>query len=111
MIDWKRVHDLREELGEEDFATVVELFLDEVEGIVMRIGHGDADQLENDLHFLKGSAANLGFTVFGQLCQQGEAECRNGHRENFDMAGLLDCYAATKRDFVAGISRRQSGVA
>ncbi len=111
MIDWKRVNDLREELGEADFVTVIELFLDEVESIVMRIGHGDADQLENDLHFLKGSAANLGFTAFGRLCQQGEVACRNGHSEGFDLAGLLDCYAATKKDFVAGNSQRQSGVA
>ena len=111
MIDWKRVQALREELGETDFAAVIELFLDEVEGIVMRIGHGDPDQLENDLHFLKGSAANLGFTAFGRLCQLGEIECRNGHAENFDLAGLLDCYAATKKDFVAGNGVRKSGVA
>ena len=29
MIDWKRVGILREELGEADFASVIELFLDE----------------------------------------------------------------------------------
>lgn len=111
MIDWKRVHSLREELGEADFASVIELFLDEVEGIVMRLGHGDPDQLENDLHFLKGSAANLGFTAFGRLCQQGEVEARNGRAQAFDLGGLLDCYALTKKDFVAGNSGRQSGVA
>lgn len=111
MIDWKRVQTLRDELGEADFASVIELFLDEVEGIVMRIGHGDPDQLENDLHFLKGSAANLGFTAFGKLCQQGEIECRHGQAANFDLPALLDCYAATKKDFVAGNSGRQSGVA
>lgn len=111
MIDWKRVGILREELGEADFASVIELFLDEVEGIVMRIAHDDPRQLENDLHFLKGSAANLGFTAFGQLCQRGEVEVRNGRMAEFDLAGLLDCYAATKRDFVAGTASRQSGVA
>ncbi len=111
MIDWNRVQALREELGAADFASVIELFLDEVEGIVMRIGHGDADQLENDLHFLKGSAANLGFTAFGRLCQRGEVAVRGGHAADFDMAALLDCYAVTKREFVAGNSARHSGVA
>ncbi|MBA4490808.1 Hpt domain-containing protein [Paracoccus sp. S1E-3] len=111
MIDWERVKILREELGEADFASVIELFLDEVEGIVMRIEHDDAHQLENDLHFLKGSAANLGFTTFGQLCQRGEVQVRHGQQAEFDLAGLLDCYAATKRDFVAGTGKRQSGVA
>ena len=72
MIDWKRVQALKEELGADDFLPVVELFLDELEGIVMRLAHGDAERLECDMHFLHGSAASLGFTAFASLCQQAE---------------------------------------
>ncbi|MFD1794933.1 Hpt domain-containing protein [Paracoccus aurantiacus] len=110
MIDWKRVNELRAELGDDDFAPVVELFLDEIEGIVMRLTHGDAERLENDMHFLKGSAANLGFTAFAQICQQGEIGARDGH-DAFDLATLLDCYAATKKEFSGWNGGRKSGAA
>ena len=37
MIEWDRVAELRDEVGAEDFAEVVELFLDEVEATLARI--------------------------------------------------------------------------
>ena len=57
MIDWDRLKELRDEVGAEDFDEVVELFLDEVEGVMDRLRDSpDVDTLEEDLHFLKGSA-------------------------------------------------------
>ena len=111
MIDWKRVGALRDELGESEFSPVIELFLDEVEGIVMRLNHADAPRLESDLHLLLGSASNLGFAAFGRLCHLGVVAAREGKAEDFDIAGLLDCYAASKKEFVAGIGAERSGVA
>ena len=43
MIDWSRVSELREEVGEEDFAEVVELFLDEVDGVIGTLAPETAD--------------------------------------------------------------------
>ena len=37
MIDWTRAGELRSEIGDDGFAEVVELFLDEVEDVVMRL--------------------------------------------------------------------------
>lgn len=37
MINWKRVNELRDEIGPEDFAEVVELFLEEVEQVIDKL--------------------------------------------------------------------------
>ncbi|MDO5641299.1 MAG: Hpt domain-containing protein [Paracoccus sp. (in: a-proteobacteria)] len=104
MIDWKRVAALRAELGEAEFPPVVELFMDEIEGVVMRLAHSTAEKLESDLHFLRGSAANLGFASFGARCHQGEVSLRADSLDGVDLAALLECYAATKREFVAAMA-------
>ncbi|WBU63934.1 Hpt domain-containing protein [Paracoccus aerodenitrificans] len=111
MIDWIRVQTLQEELGEADFPPVVELFLDEIESTVMRLRHSDPDQLESDLHFLKGCAGNLGFRKFRELCVRGEAQLREGGSDQVDLGAVLDCYAATKKEFVGRMPGRYSGVA
>ena len=62
MIDWSRVDDLRDEVGDEDFREVVDLFLDEVDEVIERMKHHPThSSIEKDLHFLKGSSLNLGF--------------------------------------------------
>lgn len=64
MIDWTRVAELRAEIGAEDFDEVAELFLMEVEDTLSRLSRASADvtQMQELLHFLKGSALNLGFS-------------------------------------------------
>ena len=72
MIDWSRVNELKGEIGEDGFAEVVELFLDEVETAIARLSpDSPARKLETDMHFLKGSAWNLGFVEFGAVCLVG----------------------------------------
>lgn len=73
MIDWVRVRDLRAEIGEADFAEVVAMFLDESDEVIARLcgDHAPASP-EQDLHFLKGAALNLGFSHLAALCQDGE---------------------------------------
>jgi len=62
MIDWNRVDELRTEVGPEDFIEVVDLFLEEVDEIIDRFRNGAQEEnLEETLHFLKGSALNIGF--------------------------------------------------
>ena len=73
MIDWTRVEELKQEVGEDDFSEVVDLFLEEVEETITRLKQTpDLSQLEEDMHFLKGSALNLGFEQFSTLCQAGD---------------------------------------
>ena len=78
MIDWGRANELLAEIGCEGFAEVVDLFLDEVEAVVLRLEiRPEPAQYEADLHFLKGGAWNLGFAEFGALCQDGERKAES----------------------------------
>jgi HPt (histidine-containing phosphotransfer) domain-containing protein len=79
MIDWDRVASLRGEIGAADFTEVVEMFLAESDAVVARLLAGKPDPtLESDLHFLKGSALNLGFRHLAALCSAGEKRAAVG---------------------------------
>ena len=80
MIDWVRVAELREEIGVEDFEEVTELFLLEVEDTLRKLRRtfGDVSHTKELLHFLKGSALNLGFSELSELCSKGEVDVDGG---------------------------------
>lgn len=100
MINWERVEELRDEIGAEDFDEVVELFLDEVEEVIERLRAApDLSTLEADLHFLKGSALNLGFETFSQLCQAGEAASAAGQAATVDVPAILGAFEESKAIF------------
>lgn len=82
MIDWARIEDLKQEIGAEDFGDVVALFLEEADEVVARLPKSiTAKSLESDLHFLKGSALNIGFTDLAQICQMGERRAAMGETD------------------------------
>jgi len=99
MIDWERVAELQSKIGADGFSEVLELFLDEVEGVVMRLGQRP-EKLEDDLHFLKGSAWNLGFKSFGAMCQAGERMAAAGLAQQVDVPAVLECYGESKQIFM-----------
>jgi len=106
MIDWSRIKLLRDEVGEEDFADVVGIFIEEVTEMIDRLRDAPAlETLGNDLHALKGSALNLGFTSFSALCQTGETSAANGHPEDIVLGPILDCYEASKSAFLSGLEK------
>jgi HPt (histidine-containing phosphotransfer) domain-containing protein len=110
MIDWTRVNELRLEIGEEGFAEVVELFLDEVEEVVMRlVAAGGGAAFGADLHFLKGSAWNLGFAEFGALCHDGERKVARAQGAAVDIGQLAGCYNRSKQAFLAGLREIAQG--
>lgn len=79
MIDWSRVKILCKEVGREDFEEVIVLFFEEMDGMLDKLRQSpDLLRLEGDLHFLKGSALNFGFTRFSKLCEAGESMCARG---------------------------------
>lgn len=64
MIDWDRVTDLHDEVGAEDFEMIVGLFEEEVGEVIARLRADPAvERMEEDLHFLRGSALNLGLSL------------------------------------------------
>jgi HPt (histidine-containing phosphotransfer) domain-containing protein len=104
MIDWDHVRRLRDEIGAEAFEEVVEMFLDEVETEIakLRASRGMRD-LDVQLHFIKGSALNLGFADFAALCQRGEVAASNGMTANVNLTELMACYDRSKATFLAGL--------
>ncbi|MEP0155157.1 Hpt domain-containing protein [Pseudophaeobacter sp.] len=100
MIDWPRVNELKDEIGQDDFGEVVELFLEEVEEIIKKLRDDDRSQLEQDLHFLKGCALNLGFDSFSKLCLQGERQAAEGQASEVDLPAILDMFEASKHSFL-----------
>ncbi len=107
MIQWSRVSELRNEIGEEDFEEVVELFLEEVDVVTTRLRVGsNTDDLEQDLHFLKGSALNLGFAAFSALCQDGERMAASGRASEVNLNEILDGYEASRAVFIAELPKQ-----
>jgi HPt (histidine-containing phosphotransfer) domain-containing protein len=103
MIDWDRVTELRNEIGVEDFAEVVDLFLEEADEVAENISANlTPDAVESALHFLKGSALNLGFRDLAQLCQIGEKSAAGGDTAGIDLGKVVAVYERSKSAFAAG---------
>jgi len=109
MIDWNKVAELRDEIGAEDFGEVVEIFLEEVdEAIGIMRECPDLSKMECGLHFLKGSALNLGFRDFSKLCQAGETAAATGKQATVDLPEILASYDASKLAFLAGLETKMA---
>ncbi len=102
MIDWQRVQELRQEIGAQEFREVVDMFLEESDEVIAGLRKvPGADDLEEKLHFLKGSALNLGFREVAEMCRQGERLAAGGKAGDFDLPGLLRLYADSRAAFLA----------
>lgn len=102
MIDWDRVTQLQDEVGEDDFQEVVDIFLDEMNEEMETFSPGmTAQELEAKLHFLKGAALNLGLSQFAELCRVGEEAVRGGQTDTVDTASVVTCYHASIEEFSA----------
>lgn len=107
MIDWARVQELHDEIGDDGFAEVVALFLAETGQVVSRLRvHSEKIMLEDDLHFLKGGVLNLGFTQVSALCQQGEGMAAKGLSCHVDVAEIIQAYEAAQTIFLAELPMR-----
>jgi len=97
MIDWQRINELTEELGEEDVFEILDLFLCEAGDVVDILataprGPGLAEQM----HFLKGSALNLGFDTLSRLCTNGEKLAEAGQADLVPIPEILSVFKASK---------------
>lgn len=107
MIDWTSVGELRDEIGVDDFGEVVELFLEEVAEVMERLRQpNDLGRLEQDLHFLKGSALSLGFQAFSELCQEGERLANAGKSELVDLPKITQCYEDSRAVFLSELPQK-----
>lgn len=106
MIDWAKVEELRDEIGADDFDEVVQLFLCEVEERVEQLSsHKALTEIEEDLHFLKGSALNLGFTAFASLCHEGERIAQSDQMVA-NLKDIENAFLESKGWFLAEFAKR-----
>ncbi len=112
MIDWKRVAELKEEIGADGFVEVADMFLDEAEGAVRALVAGlPAEEVEGQLHFLKGSALNLGLSDLAAICQDGERKAAAGQDDAVDTAQVAAIWRASRASLLGGLSTDQAGAA
>ncbi len=107
MIDWTRVSELRNEIGPEDFAEVAELFLMEVEDTLSRLNMAEntARDMQDLMHFLKGSALNLGFSDLSDICSRAESAAAQG-KLTVDIAHLNSLYRQSRTLFETEFAQR-----
>ncbi|MBK6465801.1 MAG: Hpt domain-containing protein [Rhodobacter sp.] len=106
MIEWGRLNELRAEIGDEDLADVVEMFLEEADEVVARIAAGLPDaEMEAQLHFLKGSALNLGLSDLSALCQEGERLAGQGRGDGIDLGRIASVYQTSKSTFLGALAK------
>lgn len=84
MIDWDRLTEVKNEIGEEDFADIAELFVEEIDEVMRRLAKKPEAATTADFHFLRGSAANLGFVRFAQCCADAETRVASGGLPDID---------------------------
>lgn len=74
MIDAVRIDELKLEIGEDDFAEVLEIFIEEIEATLAAMDvSAPPATIAAELHSLKGSAQNIGFSAFAEICVGAEA--------------------------------------
>ena len=107
MIDWTRVAQLHDEIGDAGFMEILDVFLEEMEAIVTPLRGGpDLAQLEMTLHAMRGGLLNLGFTDVSALCRQGEVLAAQGHADQVDTALIVQSYDAACGLFLAEVAQR-----
>lgn len=79
MIDWTRASELFDDFGDEGFAELVTVFLEEGREGLDRLEHAATDEEHRAaFHFLKGAALNLGFIEIAEICALGESAATQG---------------------------------
>jgi len=103
MIAWDRVAELRDEIGAEGFAEVLEMFVEDAEALADAIAEAAPADLEAAMHALKGTALNLGLSTLAEMCAAGERAAAEGRPEAADVAGVLVCYRRSRKALLGGI--------
>ena len=96
MINWDRINELQEEVGEDDLSEVLALFCEEMEDALVALNSSRADNMPSQLHFLKGSALTIGLEGLSRLCQEAEAELAADPSASTDIRAIRDAYQAGK---------------
>lgn len=89
-IDWKRIEDLREELGCDGLEEIMEIFFEDTAEMIAGLEGAPAGELSDRLHGIKGSAQNMGFGELADLCRAGEWALKRC--DTVDVSRFGECY-------------------
>lgn len=107
MIDWARVAELADEIGPDDMDDVMGLFFEEAEETLDGLTAGlPPDRAASALHFLKGSALNMGFSDLARACEAGERAILDGRAP--DATGIARLYAGSRAALEQGLADRRA---
>ncbi len=112
MIDWKRIDALRDEVGSEALPDIVALFLEETGAAVdalRAMAAGTAPLcppagMAARMHFLAGSAGQLGLSDMTRIAAQGERDALAGR--DVDPAPVVAAYDEERTALAAGLTER-----
>lgn len=96
MINTARIQELKDEVGEDDLIEVIELFCEEVEGVLETLDSTAPSDMMAKLHFLKGSAMNIGLDAVSELCRTEESRLKADPTALADIGAIRTAYAASK---------------
>jgi histidine phosphotransfer protein HptB len=101
MIRWERYEELRQEVGDEDLAEIVDLFLAELEEAMTAMMSVPVAGLTADaFHSLKGSCLNIGFDGLASLCAVAESAVISGKADAIDRDLIAETYTASRAGFL-----------
>ena len=110
MINWTRVAELEEDLGPDDMVEVFAVFRAEAEEVIDRLAclpdplPQASEQLQRDMHFLRGCAVNLGLDSLGDLCDAAEANLASGRPDKVHLDEIVASYQRSVAAFRAALS-------
>ncbi|RVV98033.1 hypothetical protein EKE94_11250 [Mesobaculum littorinae] len=94
-ICWQRLNEVRDDIGVEDFADIVHLFLEETEeGLTSLDWAGPVQDRADRLHFVKGAALNLGLSGLAEGCSAAGRHALEDPEQA--QADLLTCFDRTR---------------
>ena len=92
-------------MGEDAVTEVVEIFFEEVEEAMLCLGSAEtAAALADALHFLKGSAQNVGMSDVSAACAAQETDIRSGARNTVDLSTIKTALAKARAELLDGLS-------
>ena len=101
MINTNRIQELKDEVGEDDLDEVIALFCEEVEEVLEILEATPPDKMAAQLHFLKGSALNIGLEAVSDLCRQEEQFLKSDPDRATDVAAIKSTYGQSKQALFA----------
>ena len=105
MIDRDRICELRAEVGGDDLFEIVELFCEEVEETLERLAIQASPSILEDLHFLKGSANNIGMKEVGALCEMAEGQLRANPKEEPNLDEIAKSFKRGRQALLLELDR------